>query len=307
MGLLYLSTQERGAVWRRALANAMPDLPFWTSDDAVLDEVRYVACWTPPDDLFARYPNTELLISVGAGADQFDLSRVPEHVRVARMITPGIASMMRDYVTLGVLALHRDLPRYAAQQRQSIWQSSPVQLAHNVKVGVMGLGQLGTTALRALVPFGYVLSGWSRSPREIDGVNTFTGSDGLDAFLASQDIVICLLPLTPDTQGLMDARFFSKMKRGAKLLNAGRGSHLVQEDLINALNNGQIGAAMLDVTTPEPLPKDHPLWSHPRVIITPHTATDTDAEEGASCLIRILSAFRAGERFAEEVNRGRGY
>ena len=307
MGLLYLSTPERGAVWKRALADSMPDLPFWTPDDAVPHEVQYVACWTPPDGLFARYPNTKLLISVGAGADQFDLSRVPTHVRVARMITPGIASMMRDYVTLGVLALHRDLPRYAAQQRQGRWHSAPVQLAHNVRVGVMGLGQLGTVALRALMPFGYALSGWSRSPRKIDGVTTFAGSDGLDAFLAAQDIVVCLLPLTTDTQGLMDARFFSKMKRGAKLLNAGRGAQLVQDDLVAALDDGRIGAAMLDVTTQEPLPKDHPLWCHPGVIITPHTATDTDAEEGAACVIRVLSAFRANDSFAEEVHRGRGY
>ena len=307
MGLLYLSTPERGAVWRKAVQAAMPDVPFWTAEEAEPEAVRVVACWQPPEDLFARFPGTELLISVGAGVDQFDLSQAPQSVRIARIITSGITEMVRDYVTMGVLALHRGLPHYAVQQASGLWKAEPVKLARRVKVGVMGLGQLGVAALEALKPFGYEVSGWARAQRALDGVRTFAGPDGLTEFLGMQDIVVCLLPLTAETRGLMNAAFFAKMKKGAKLLNVGRGAHVNQDNLIAALETGQIGAAMLDVTTPEPLPEGHPLWSHPRVLITPHVAAETDDEEGAACLIRILSDFRAGKPFVEEVERERGY
>lgn len=309
MGFLYLSTPERGRVWQAAAAQALPDLPFWQSHDDVPDPalVKYVTCWKRPHDLFETYPNIELLISVGAGADQFDLPKIPRQVRIARMITPGITQMMQDYVTLGVMALHRDLPRYVAQQSQGIWQSDPAPLARKTSVGVLGLGQLGQAALTALAPFGFQLSGWSRSQRARDGATCYAGKDGQAAFLAQQDIVVCLLPLTDDTHNILNADFFSLMKDGAKLLHVGRGAHLNQQDLIDTLDSGHLAAAMLDVTSPEPLPADHRLWSHPRVMLTPHIATSTDAEEGAACLIRILTAFIAGDAFPEEVDRTRGY
>ncbi len=309
MAVLYLSLPERGVVWRAALAQALPDLPFWEGHDAVEDaeKVRFVVCWMPPDDLFARYPNIELLISVGAGADQFDQSQIPGHVRIARMITPGIAEMMRDYVTFGVLALHRDLPRLIAQQSSQTWRTGHFAMARHKRVGVMGLGQLGCAALDALAPLGFQLSGWARSPRELEGVDTFAGADGLAAFLAPLDILVCLLPLTPHTHGILNKDLFAQMKPGARLLQCGRGAHLDQDDLIEALDRGTLSAAMLDVTAPEPLPEGHPLWAHPKVIITPHIATETDFAEGAACVLRILKAFDAGVPFAEEVDRRRGY
>lgn len=309
MALLYLSMPERGAVWSEVLAASLPDLPFWRGHDAVEDPkmVRFVACWTPPGDLFDRYPNIELLISVGAGADQFDPKAIPPHVRIARMITPGIAQMMAGYVTLGVLALHRDIPRYAAQQAQGAWEPRVAPLARNVRVGIMGLGQLGQAALAALAPFGYQLSGWSRGAKALDGVASYARKDGLTAFLGAQDIVVCLLPLTTETQGILNAAHFAQMKPGARLLHVGRGQHLVQDDLIAALDNGLLSAAMLDVTSPEPLPPEHPLWAHPKVFITPHIATETDAQEGGDCVVRILTAFETGQPFAEEVDRSLGY
>lgn len=309
MGLLFLSEPARAAVWRPALAKALPDLPFWDGDAEVPDPmaVRYVACWIPPKDLFTRYPNIELVISVGAGADQFDQSTLPPTVRIARMITPGISEMMRDYVTLGVMALHRELPLYVDQQKRRIWQAGQAPLARNRRVGVMGLGQLGQSALRALVPFGFHLSGWARTSRDLPGMRCFAGQSALPAFLAELDILVCLLPLTPETKGVLNKALFDQLPRGARLLQCGRGGHLVMQDLLDALDSGQLSAAMLDVTDPEPLPEDHPLWAHPRVLLTPHIATETDFEEGAACCARILGAFRDGRPFDEEVDRHRGY
>ena len=309
MGLLYLSTEQRGKVWSEAVRRGCPQIPFWNGHDAVPDpsRVRFVVCWKPPENLFARYPNIELLISVGAGADQFDLDLIPPGVRLARMITPGIAQMMSAYVTLGVLVLHRNLPDYVGQHARGVWKAREVLAAGDTRVGIMGLGALGQAALEALRPFGFRLSGWARRTRDIPGVTGFAGPQALPEFLADQDIVVCLLPLTDETRGLMDAGFFARMKRGARLLQCGRGAQLVQSDLIAALQAGQVGAAMLDVTDPEPLPPDDPLWTQPGVIITPHIATETDAEDGAACLVRILTAVLAEKPFAEEVQRGRGY
>jgi glyoxylate/hydroxypyruvate reductase A len=166
---------------------------------------------------------------------------------------------------------------------------------------------LGCAALDALAPLGFQLSGWARSPRDLEGVDTFAGRESLAAFLAPIDILVCLLPLTPQTLGILNKDLFAQMKPGARLLQCGRGAHLNQDDLIDALDRGTLSAAMLDVTSPEPLPKAHPLWAHPKVIITPHIATETDFAEGADCVLRILKAFDAGVPFAEEVDRTRGY
>lgn len=292
MAILYLSSPERRAVWQPILSAALPDLPFWGSAEEVLDPaaVRFVACWVTPDDLFERYPNIELLISVGAGVDQFDFDTLPEHVQVVRMITPSIREMVSEYATLGVLALHRDLPQYLQQQHQQHWQPHPIQLARRRRVGVMGLGQLGLAALTALAPFGFQLSGWSRSRKDIVGVSTFAGAEELPAFLAQSDLLVCLLPLTPETHGILDEDLFAQLPKGAALVHCGRGEHLDSDALLAALQSGQVSSAMLDVTNPEPLPKTHPFWAHPSVILTPHVASETDFEEGAVFCVQAIQA-----------------
>lgn len=309
MGLLFLSLPERGAILSRVLGARLPHVPVWVGEDAVPDplSVRVVHCWIPPDDLFERYPNIELLISVGAGADQFDLSVIPAHIRIARMITPGVTEMMREFVAMGVLSLHRDLPLYVDQQSRAEWKATRFPLARERRVGLMGLGQLGQAALGVLAPFGFQLSGWSRSPRDLPGVQTFAGVQALPAFLAELDILVCLLPLTSETQGILSTDLFNALKPGACLLHCGRGGHLDQAALIDALDRGQLSAAHLDVTNPEPLPAEHPLWHHPKVLITPHIATRTGFEDGAECCLRILTAFESGQPIPEEINRSAGY
>lgn len=309
MTLLYLSSPERGVIWREAFARAMPELTFVDGIEALANpaDVRFIATWNAPSNIAQTYPNLEAILSVGAGVDQFNLSTLPAHVDVIRMVTPGLAQMMGDYTAMGVLAMHRDLPRHLSQQRAGQWSISPSVPARHRRVGVLGLGVLGQAALAALSPFGFPLAGWSRSLKDIAGVETFAGVDGLAGFLARSDILVCLLPLTDETRGILDAELFAMLPKGARLVHAGRGEHLDHGALLAALDSGQLEAAMLDVTAPEPLPLGHPFWTHPKVMLTPHIATFTDFEEGAICAIDSIQRHAAGLPIAGKVDRFRGY
>jgi len=308
MTFLYKSAPERGAVWARHFAEHAPDIPFrvWpdTGDPA---QVRYLAAWTLPPDLAKTFPNLELLFCVGAGVDQLDLSQVPQSIPVVRMIEPGLVDGMVEFGTLAVLAIHRDWLSYAAQQREQRWHALPVRQAAERTVGVMGLGVLGQAVIEKLRGFGFRCAGWSRTPRRIDGVDCFAGEASLPAFLARLDILICLLPLTGTTRGILDRRVFDAMPQGAALVSLGRGGHLVQDDLLRALDSGRLSAAILDVTDPEPLPAGHPFWTHPRVAITPHIASETQAESSAKVLLENLRRHRRGEPLVGVVDRSRGY
>lgn len=304
MAVLFLSTPARGAVFARAFAAALPEVPFWQGEAEDPEAVRWIVAWTLPERVAERFPNLRLVFSVGAGVDQLDLAALPPGVGVARMQEPGLAEQMREYATLGVLALHRDLPLYLERQRAGLWRPAANVPAARRRVGVMGLGMLGGATLEALRPFGFPLRGWSRSPRTIPGVETFTDRD---AFLSGCDILVCLLPLTPETEGVLDADLFARLPEGARLLHAGRGRQLDAEALLAALDGGRLAAAMLDVTDPEPLPEAHPLWRHPRTIVTPHVACQTRAEEAAVHVIAGIAADRAGAPPPGLVDRGRGY
>jgi glyoxylate/hydroxypyruvate reductase A len=223
------------------------------------------------------------------------------------MIEPGITDTMADYGTLAVMALHRDLPFHLANQRAGamVWRDVPP--ARERRVGVMGLGEMGQAALSALAPHGFRLSGWSRSRRDLDGVDCFAGDAGLAPFLAGCEILVCLLPLTDQTRGILNARTFAALPRGAMLVNAARGGHLVQDDLLSALASGQISAAMLDVTDPEPLPPGHSFYSHPQIMLTPHVAGVTRRDSAVQMLIANLRRELAGEPLVGEVAMTQGY
>ena len=303
-----LQQQQRGVVWQGAVQAALPEVRFecWPVVEHP-EEIRHVIAWTLPDEVLAALPNMEVLFSVGAGIDQLDLSRLPGGLRVVRMVEPGIIDTMADYVSMAVLALHRDLPFHLANQRAGKPQWRDVPPARQRRVGIMGLGELGQAALAALAPHGFQLSGWSRSPREIAGVTCHSGQAGMAAFLAESEILVCLLPLTEDTRGILNRETFARMSRGAMLVNAARGGHLVQDDLLEALAEGQISAAVLDVTSPEPLPEGHPFWTHPAILMTPHVAGITRRDSAVQVLIDNLRRELAGEPLLGEVDLSRGY
>ncbi|OUL71128.1 2-hydroxyacid dehydrogenase [Paraburkholderia hospita] len=308
MTLLYKADPERGKLWAQHFAQKAPEIPFrlWpdVGDPAA---VRYLAAWQPPDDPARTLPNLEVIFSVGAGIDQFDLSRVPPHIAVVRMIEPGIVEGMVEYVTQAVLTIHRDLFDYALQQRQRVWREMPVRAASTRRVGVLGLGMLGTAVLERLRVFGFPCAGWSRSEHRLEGVECFAGVEALDAFLARTDVLVCLLPLTDATRGLLDKRLFGKLPKGASFVNVGRGPQVNQQDLLDALDSGQLQNAILDVTDPEPLPESHPFWTHQRVRITPHIASATRPESAVDVVLENIRRRRDGLPMVGEVDRSRGY
>jgi glyoxylate/hydroxypyruvate reductase len=308
MAFLYKGEPRRGAIWGEQFARKLPQLPFriWPEigDSA---QVRFLAAWEPPQRIAETFPNLEVLFSVGAGVDQFDFSALPPDLTVVRMVEPGLTACMCEYVSWAVLSLHREIPLYLRQQRRSEWKEHPVRPARTRRVGVMGMGMLGRAALAQLRLLGFDCAGWNRSRRNEPGVRCYAGEAELDEFLARTDILVCLLPLTPETRGILGRRVFDALPAGAALVNAGRGGHLGQADLLAALERGQLSAAILDVCEPEPLPQGHPFWDHARILLTPHVASATQAETAAEALLDNLRRYEVGLPLEGVVDRTRGY
>ncbi|MBF0859280.1 glyoxylate/hydroxypyruvate reductase A [Gluconobacter sp. LMG 31484] len=308
MSIVFHHTPERAKVWGEKFAKARPDMPFYVwPETGPKEDVRYLAAWKTPDDLATLFPNLEVLFSLGAGIDQLNLANVPPGVKIIRMVESSLVEGMIEYVLWAVLSFHRDMFRYARQQREHVWDGSHNRPAKLYRVGLMGMGELGSPVLEKLVSFGYECRGWSRSRREVPGVKSFAGAGELDAFLAETDILVCLVPLTDATRGILNRSLFEKLPKGACLINCGRGGHLVQDDLIPALDNGQLSQAVLDVATPEPLPPEHPFWDHPRIFLTPHIASAAQSDTAAEAVLANLRRYEAGELMTGVIDTGRGY
>ncbi|QCO54735.1 glyoxylate/hydroxypyruvate reductase A [Pseudorhodobacter turbinis] len=301
--------RPRAEMLRDKFAKLMPETTVVLADEPFAkSNVRYMLTWQVPEDIKTAYPNLEVIFSLGAGADQFVMSDVPEGVPIVRLIDDGLTAMMQEYVTMAVLALHRDLPGYIDNQRRQVWERVTVPPpTRDRRVGVMGLGELGQGALRALAPFGFPLSGWARSPRKIDGVTTYHGAAGLAPFLAQTDILICLLPLTGETRNILNRDLFDSLPEGAALVHVGRGQQLDHDALLAALDAGRLRAAVIDVTAPEPLPAGHAFWSDPRILLTPHIACITRLETSLRGICDNLRRHQAGKSLRGVVDPELGY
>lgn len=309
MAILFKSTPAAVARWRPYLETAWPerDLRFWPeiSDHAAID---YALVWHPEPGLLASLPNLRLIVSLGAGVDHVlrdpDL---PRGVPILRLVDPYMTQAMSEYIALQVLRLHRQDFDYRAQQAAAEWREHAQKNAAERSVGILGFGALGQDAAHKLKALGFDVAGWSRSGRAVPGFATYGGTDGLDALLARSEILVSLLPMTPETENILDARLFARLPRGAGLVSAGRGRHLVESDLLAALESGQVSAAVLDVFRDEPLPPTHPFWRHPRIIVTPHVAAETHPPTAGAIIAQAIDDFEAGLPLANLIDPRRGY
>jgi glyoxylate/hydroxypyruvate reductase A len=252
-------------------------------------------------------PNLKAVLSLAAGVDSLLADPTLPEVPLCRLVDPSLTRTMSEFVLLQVLKYHRALDRYVRQQRAGLWRLELPSPPSSTRVGVMGLGELGGDAARVLVRHGFAVRGWSRSTRTIDGVACFAGETGLEPFLAETDILVCLLPLTETTRGILDNRVFERLPEGARLINVARGAHLVEADLLAALDRGHLAHASLDVFGEEPLPAGHPFWRHPRIDVTPHAASYGLPESAADAVAENLRRLDAGLPLLHVVERAQGY
>lgn len=308
MAMLFKVPDARGLAWASLFETHAPDIDvrLWPQIGEPAD-VRYFAAWQPPQNLHERFPNLEVIFATSAGVDQFYLGELPEHIKVVRMLDPGIAQGIVEYACFAVLSLHRDIPLYLHQQRERQWQEHELTPARKRRVGVMGLGNLGVATLEALRPFGFELSGWARSQKDIPGVRCFSGAGQLADFLGQCDILICLLPLTDDTRGILNASTFAALPKGAQLINLGRGGHLIESDLLDALASGQLSHAIIDVLNDEPPTTEHPFWQHPDIWLTPHIGANSSPETAFDVLLANIRRHQNGEKMEGEIARDQGY
>jgi len=309
MVLLVNTPTEDGDAWRAHFRRLDPSLEVrvWP-DTGVLDEIDIVFAWrTAPGDL-ARYPKLRAVFSLGAGVDGLLADpQFPRHVPLVRMVDPNLGVLMTEYVLATVLRHHCELDHYQRQQQLGRWNKQVRPFAADRVVGVMGLGELGARAALSLSALGFEVRGWSRGIHALEGVETFAGEAGLAAFLSATRILVCLLPLTPETRGILCAEAFSQMPRGACIVNAARGAHVVEADLLAALGSGRLAGATLDVFETEPLPAEHPYWKHPRILVTPHAASVTSLPTAAALVVENVRQWRAGGALENIVDPQRGY
>ncbi len=311
---LFVTPTWDGQAWATHMRKALPtrSVRVWPEMGNV-EDVHYVAAWLPPANVLKSLPNLKVIFSLGAGVDAIlsDPS-LPTDKPIVRVNDPDLTMRMSEHVIMQVLMHHRQQRRLDANQHNNIWDQFPQHAASALRVGVMGLGVLGADAARKLSIMGFPTAGWSRTRKSIDGVECFAGQGELERFLARTDVLVCLLPATEETDGILNSALIRKLSRNGPfgapvLVNAGRGRQQVEDDILAALDAGELHAASLDVFRKEPLPVDNRFWSHPKIILTPHTAADSDPATICNYVAAQIIRFEAGGSLQNVVDRTRGY
>ncbi|WP_024814019.1 glyoxylate/hydroxypyruvate reductase A [Acidovorax sp. JHL-3] len=306
MKITFCCTDTKAEPWLQGLSAALPgaELSVWEPGAPVAD---YAVVWAPPQQFMDEQQGIKALFNIGAGVDALLQRRLPQGARVVRLDDAGMAVQMAEYVCHAVIRHFREFDQYEASMRAGQWAYRKPRLRQDFAVGVMGLGVLGERVAKALAQFDFPVNGWSRSPKAIDGVRAFTGAEQFNDFLGASRVLVNLLPLTPDTTDVINKDALSRLQPGAYVINVARGAHLVDEDLLAAIDSGHVAGATLDVFRTEPLPAGHAFWNHPRITITPHTSARTLREESIAQIARKMAALQRGEAVAGVVNPARGY
>ncbi|MDP3168251.1 MAG: glyoxylate/hydroxypyruvate reductase A [Hydrogenophaga sp.] len=294
--------------WQVTLQAALPDLDFIVGPTCERPEAVDVALvWTPPPQGLRAFPNLKAVLSLGAGVDQLRLAELDTRIPVARLIDDTLTQRMVEYCLAAVFHFHRHMHLHAAHQALRQWTFIAPVSASSRRVLVLGMGELGSAVASALVQQGFQVTGWSRRPKQIAGVDCCHGDDALAHALSTCDVVINLLPLTAQTAGLLNRQFFARLQPQACLVQVGRGGHLVEPDLLAALDQGQLAGAFLDVFGIEPLPASHPFWAHPLLRLTPHVASLSDPAQSASTVVDNIRRAMRGDVLQHAIDRTVGY
>ena len=298
------------ALWAETAHKVLPAYDVFTSLEGLdLDRLEVALVWKPRPGFLASLKNLRLVLSMGAGVDHIVMSDpdFPRQIPLVRMVDPGLTQGMCDYVAWACLSILRRARHLQTEQLAGRWKTAPFEISPTKTVAVLGLGRIGLPVARTLQGLGFQVVGWSRSPRSVEGLQTFAGPEELTQAVGRADLLVNLLPATPETQDFMNAGFFALLRSGTALINAGRGTTLHEDDLLAALESGQVGAAYLDVFKVEPLPAGHPFWTHPKVTLTPHNAAITHPSSGILALTRALDELEAGQPLSNLVDWDRGY
>jgi glyoxylate/hydroxypyruvate reductase A len=309
MSILYYSNSDPPEPWRDAFARELPGIEFrvWP-DSGPLENVRYALVWKPPHGFLAQFPRLKAILALGAGVDPIPSDpALPKGVPLLRLVDVGFPAQMAEYAMYALLRFQRRMGELDALQREARWHQLDPFFTRDFPVGVMGLGVIGSVVAQRIAAAGYAVAGWARSPKQIEGVEVCAGSGELTKFLSRSRVVVNALPLTPHTENILGAKAFAAMPRGGYVVNMGRGAHLVDRDLIAALDSGYLEGAMLDVFREEPLPPSHPFWRHPKIVVTPHVAAPTIAAEVQAQVIENIKRLERGESPLGLVDRDRGY
>ncbi|CAE6693160.1 Glyoxylate/hydroxypyruvate reductase A [Paraburkholderia domus] len=313
MKILFYMPHADAAAWLHDFARTLPEaeLREWQTGDT--EPADFAVVWRPPREMLAGRDNLRAIFNLGAGVDAIlaleheQPGTLPRNAPLIRLEDTGMAPQMAEYVTHAVLRYMRRFDEYQTLQSERRWHVLDAHPRETFTVGVLGMGVLGAHVAQALAAFGMPVRGYSRSARQVDGITTFAGAAEFDAFLDGVKVLVNLLPHTPDTGDVLNQRTFSKLAKGAYLINVARGGHLVEPDLLEALASGQLAAATLDVFREEPLPPDHPFWQEPRITITPHMSALTLREESVTQVAQKMAAIMRGETVSGVVDIERGY
>ncbi len=312
MKIVFYSPGKKVQPWLDSLAANLPSADIWAwSPQSADQQADYAVVWAPPSELFAPQQKLKAVFNIGAGADR--VLRIPHvdgllrGIPVVRLNDAGMSAQMAEYVCHALFRHTREFAEYEAHQRDNKWKTLPALDRANWQVGVMGLGAIGARVAGAVAGFDFPVKGWSRTPKELANITTYAGAEQFDAFLADTRVLVCVLPLTPATEGILNARTLGRLKPKSILINVARGEHLVEDDLLAMLATGHLAGATLDVFREEPLPSGHEFWDHPKITVTPHIAAITLVEKSAAQIAQKIRAMESGQPIEGVVDRSRGY